>query len=150
MAPDEIVEDKASMFGDGIDATTFDQILEMDDPDDNEFSQSIVFGFFSQAEETFTKMDTAIEDKNLDQLSELGHFLKGSSATLGMTKVRDGCEKIQRYGKNENLDGSDQPDSDLCLQRIIDALKIVKEDYKDVERKLKKYYNKKAEHDGDE
>ncbi|KAG5922523.1 hypothetical protein E4U42_005435 [Claviceps africana] len=151
MAPEE-TEEKGSIFGDSIDINTFDQILEMDDPDDNEFSHSIVFGFFTQAEETFIKMDTAIEEKDLDQLSELGHFLKGSSATLGMVKVRDGCEKIQRFGKNENVDGSDEPDSDLCLQRIIEALESVKEDYKDVEAKLKKYYGAKggAPDEGDE
>lgn len=50
----------ASVFGDAIDTNTFDQILEMDDPDDHEFSHSIVCGFFTQAEETFIKMDTAM------------------------------------------------------------------------------------------
>lgn len=32
----------------------------MDEPDDQEFSKSIVFGFFDQAEETFTSMDEAL------------------------------------------------------------------------------------------
>ena len=31
-----------------------------DDEADREFSQSIVFGFFDQAEETFKKMDKAL------------------------------------------------------------------------------------------
>lgn len=31
-----------------------------DSEDDREFSQSIVFGFFEQAEETFDKMDEAL------------------------------------------------------------------------------------------
>lgn len=39
---------------------TFQQILEMDEPDDHEFSQSIVFGFFDQAETTFEEMDQAV------------------------------------------------------------------------------------------
>ncbi len=40
---------------------TFEQILEMDDDeDDREFSKSIVFGFFEQAEQTFKKMDEAL------------------------------------------------------------------------------------------
>jgi osomolarity two-component system phosphorelay intermediate protein YPD1 len=39
---------------------TFEQILEMDDDDDRDFSKSIVFGFFEQAEQTFTKMDDAL------------------------------------------------------------------------------------------
>lgn len=36
---------------------TFEQILEMDDEGSNEFSRSIVFGFFEQAEATFERMD---------------------------------------------------------------------------------------------
>lgn len=48
-------------LGDAIDSVTFSQILEMDDSeDDREFSKSIVFGFFEQAEETFDNMDTAL------------------------------------------------------------------------------------------
>jgi osomolarity two-component system phosphorelay intermediate protein YPD1 len=43
---------------DSIDVPTFEQILEMDeDEDEREFSKSIVYDFFSQAESTFTKMD---------------------------------------------------------------------------------------------
>ncbi len=45
--------------GNSIDPTTFEQILEMDDDeDDREFSKSIVYGFFEQAESTFDKMQT--------------------------------------------------------------------------------------------
>jgi osomolarity two-component system phosphorelay intermediate protein YPD1 len=48
-------------LGDSIDILTFNQILEMDDSEeDREFSKSIVYGFFEQAEETFDKMDTAL------------------------------------------------------------------------------------------
>ena len=48
-------------LGDAIDTVTFGQILEMDESeDDRDFSSSIVFGFFEQAEETFTKMDEAL------------------------------------------------------------------------------------------
>lgn len=48
-------------LGESIDALTFEQILEMDDDeDDREFSRSIVFGFFDQAEQTFKDMDEAL------------------------------------------------------------------------------------------
>jgi osomolarity two-component system phosphorelay intermediate protein YPD1 len=134
-------------LGQAVDMSTFNQILEMDDPGDHEFSYSLVFGFFEQAEETFDAMDQALEDKDLEKLSSLGHFLKGSSATLGLVKVRDGCEKIQRYGKKENVDGSPEPDEALCLERIKDALKAVKTDYKDVEKILKRYYEKASKAD---
>ena len=48
-------------LGDSIDQVTFEQILEMDDDEDErEFSRSIVYGFFEQAETTFKKMETAL------------------------------------------------------------------------------------------
>lgn len=38
-------------------------------------------------------------EKNLLELSSLGHFLKGSSAALGVSKVQLSCEHIQHYGQ---------------------------------------------------
>ncbi|KAI5862369.1 histidine-phosphotransfer domain, HPT domain-containing protein [Durotheca rogersii] len=129
-------------LGDAIDIVTFSQILEMDDSeDDREFSKSIVYGFFEQAEETFEKMDTALEARNLDELYRLGHFLKGSSATLGLTKVKDSCEKVQRYGKKEDLDGTPVKDETVCITRITETLKTLKGEYADVEKTLKKFFN---------
>ncbi|KAL6915760.1 hypothetical protein ACHAPO_005222 [Fusarium lateritium] len=130
-------------FGDNIDMLTFSQILEMDEPDDSEFSQSIVFGFFEQAEETFEQIKEALEEEDLEKLSSLGHFLKGSSATLGLVKIRDGCEAIQRYGKNENLDGSPQLDNEKCVKLIGEYFTAVEEDYKTVEKLLREYYDSK-------
>ena len=47
--------------GDSIDQLTFEQILEMDDDEDErEFSKSIVYGFFEQAEGTFEKMNKSL------------------------------------------------------------------------------------------
>ncbi|KAI1428814.1 histidine-phosphotransfer domain, HPT domain-containing protein [Xylaria sp. FL1777] len=129
-------------LGDAIDILTFSQILEMDDSeDDREFSKSIVYGFFEQAEETFGKMDSALESRDLDELYRLGHFLKGSSATVGMTKVKDSCEKIQRYGKRENVDGTAENDEELCLSRIKSTLSTVKTEYADAEKILKDFFN---------
>ncbi|KAH8811756.1 signal transduction histidine kinase [Xylogone sp. PMI_703] len=131
-----------SDLGDSIDVPTFEQILEMDDDeDDREFSKSIVFGFFEQAEQTFKKMDDAVKEKDLSQLSSLGHFLKGSSATLGLTKVKDSCEKIQHYGQKKDETGTeDEPDEAKCLKKIEETLVTVKEEYDEVEKVLKKFF----------
>ena len=47
-------------FSSSIDKETFEQILEMDDDGTHEFSQSIVFGFFEQAETTFERMQEGL------------------------------------------------------------------------------------------
>ncbi|KAF4625951.1 hypothetical protein G7Y89_g12210 [Cudoniella acicularis] len=129
-------------LGDNIDSLTFEQILEMDDDEEErEFSKSIVFSFFEQAVQTFKKMDDALKEGDLKQLSSLGHFLKGSSATLGLTKVKDSCEKIQHFGQMKDEAGTtDVDDKNLCLSRIKQTLATVKVEYAEVEKVLKKFY----------
>ena len=80
-------------------------------------------------------------DKNLNELSGLGHFLKGSSATLGFNKVRDSCQVIQQYGHKLNVDGSPEPDEEVCLRRITDALKTLKTDFEELEKQLKNFFS---------
>lgn len=43
-----------------IDIDVFEQLLEMDEEEDREFSQSLVWNYFEQAESTFDKMDAAL------------------------------------------------------------------------------------------
>ncbi|KAF2768637.1 histidine containing phosphotransmitter protein, partial [Teratosphaeria nubilosa] len=129
-------------FGENIDSTTFEQILEMDDDEDErEFSKSIVYDFFTQAESTFQKMDSNLEKKDLAQLSALGHFLKGSSATLGLTKVKDSCEKIQHFGAHKDETGTkDEPDDEICLKHCKTTIEQAKAEFKEAEAALKKFY----------
>lgn len=82
------------------------------------------------------------EEKDLPQLSQLGHFLKGSSATLGLTKVKDHCEKIQHLGAQKDEEGNeDEPDKEKCLSKIKDRVKLAKRDFYDVEKVLKRFYH---------
>jgi len=129
-------------FGDHVDASTFEQILEMDDDEDErEFSKSIVYDFFEQAQQTFTKMDTYLEGKDLAQLSALGHFLKGSSATLGLTKLKDSCEKIQHYGAGKDATGTDdEPDDDVSLEKCEKTIAQAKDEFAEAEKLLRRFY----------
>ncbi|MCJ1400252.1 hypothetical protein MMC11_003456 [Xylographa trunciseda] len=129
--------------GDSIDAMTFEQILEMDDDEeDREFSRSIVYGYFEQAEGTFKKMELSLAKGDLVQLSSLGHFLKGSSATLGLTKVKDSCEKIQHFGARKDESGTNEEfDDNKSLRRIKETLTVLKVDYAEVETKLRAFYH---------
>ena len=92
-------------------------------------------GDFLTSSQTRAKQDLA-------QLSQLGHFLKGSSATLGLTKVKDSCEMVQHYGARMDKSGTnDEPDDDISLRRIKDTLAVLKVDYAEVEKKLKVFYH---------
>lgn len=128
-------------YGDHIDQVTFEQILEMDDDGESSFSQDIVWKFFEQAESTFEKMEECLGSRDLNQLSQLGHFLKGSSATLGLTKVKDSCEKIQNFGSHLDATGIEpEPNDDVCIDRIRQTLVQLKKDYRTVEELLRDYY----------
>lgn len=129
---------------DQIDPATFEQILEMDeDEDEREFSKSIVYDFFGQAESTFKKMDSELkknDEKSLKDLSELGHFLKGSSATLGLTKVKDSCEKIQHYGQLKDDSGTKDIEEEEARKKLAEIIKQAKVEFADVRDVLKNYY----------
>lgn len=78
--------------------------------------------------------------KDLQELSSLGHFLKGSSGQIGVARVEVSCQKIQYYGKlrNEHDDG-DVSDTQ-ALDRITALLAQVKNDYEAAEDWLKNWY----------
>lgn len=79
---------------------------------------------------------------DLAKLSMLGHFLKGSSATIGLIKVKDGCEKIQNFGDMKDATGiHHEADKEVCLQRIKDTLVVLKKDFAEVKKQLTEYYD---------
>lgn len=80
--------------------------------------------------------------RDLLQLSSLGHFLKGSSATLGLIKLRQACEKIQNLGAGLDARGAGKiTDATQSLDEIETTLKVMKEDYKQVRSFLRSFYN---------
>lgn len=82
--------------------------------------------------------------ENFDELSQLGHFLKGSSATLGLTKVKDACEKIQ-HCKEEIPETVEEPEKNKSMDNLKQTLKEVQEDYDEVSKLLKRFYGEKIE-----
>jgi len=126
-------------FGDHVDLLTFSQILEMDE-DSHDFSKPLVNNFFDQAEETFEQMDAALSAEDLGELSKLGHFLKGSSATLGFSLIRDSCQVIQQYGSHLNVDGSMETSDAVCLDKIREALSAVKVHTAELMEKMKGFF----------
>jgi osomolarity two-component system phosphorelay intermediate protein YPD1 len=83
--------------------------------------------------------------EDLQELSSLGHFLKGSSATLGLSKVKDACEKIQHLGAGKDEAGVNTIlDRSVLLSSIKQVVKGVREDYSEVEKGLKAFYGDKS------
>lgn len=85
------------------------------------------------------------ESKDLPQLSSLGHFLKGSSAALGVSKVKDSCEKMQHYGNLRDEEAAKTLSDAEALQKIKELLVEVEEEYEEAAEWLKRYYREQEE-----
>lgn len=79
----------------------------------------------------------------MQELSTLGHFLKGSSAAVGVIKVRNSCESLQHYGKGNDSDGVSEMDADTALEKLTHTLEEVKKQYREAETTLKAFYGKR-------
>lgn len=88
--------------------------------------------------------------KDLIELSTLGHFLKGSSAAVGVIKVRDSCECMQHYGKSRDEDGVSELTEEEALTKLTSTLSEVKVQYKEAEKALRKYYAGDEDEEGEE
>jgi osomolarity two-component system phosphorelay intermediate protein YPD1 len=88
-----------------------------------------------------TRRSEKKEGDYLKTLSELGHFLKGSSATLGLTKVKDSCEKIQRYGSLEDEAGAKNITEDEACEKLEAIIAQAKTEFTEVKEILKEFYN---------
>lgn len=84
------------------------------------------------------------EAEDWDEMSSLGHFLKGSSATLGLIKVRDACEKIQ-HCKDELPEDKDEKYK--VMDGIEKTLKEVKSDYAEVSNILRRFFGEDVKPD---
>ncbi|KAI8325437.1 putative histidine phosphotransferase HPT1p [Martensiomyces pterosporus] len=145
MSDDNGIDQDDELLDNGIlDLEVFDQLISMDDEDD-EFSQQIVFNYFEQAESTFADMDRVGRlAKDLPRLSSLGHFLKGSSASIGVKRVRECCMHIQHLGNLQQANGEGTVDAETALKDIVQELKVGKEEYKKAKEFLRFFYEPDA------
>ena len=76
--------------------------------------------------------------KDLSELSSLGHFLKGSSAALGVSKVQLSCEHIQHYGQLK--EGVATLTEAEAIVKITKSLARAREEYEEAKKWLELFY----------
>ncbi|SCU94108.1 LADA_0G06590g1_1 [Lachancea dasiensis] len=102
MSPAEIPEEV-------INWDTLSEIVSMDE-DSPDFSKSLIIQFFDQAATTFDQIQHELDGRcQLEELASLGHFLRGSSAALGLQRIAWACERIQNLGRKR--EGASQGES---------------------------------------
>jgi len=128
-----------------VDMGTFEQILELDEEDDSSFSKGIIDNYYEQVDSTFNDMSKALVDEDTKKLSDLGHFLKGSSAALGVTKVQATCETIQHYGKLKEEDGKGSLEKQEALKRITALVERAKVEFQQAKGWFGDFFAKRLE-----
>lgn len=78
-----------------VDMTSFGPILAMDDNDPSrEFSKALVWAWCDQAEAAIEEMEQYLFSGEIARLADKAHYLKGSSASLGLVQVSATCHSI--------------------------------------------------------
>jgi osomolarity two-component system phosphorelay intermediate protein YPD1 len=125
----------------------FSELLAMDE-DEEGFSYGLFETFIQQFNETFVEIDENLKLKNFEKLSNLGHYLKGSAAALGLVKISNQCERIQNYGHkddfdNFHVDGVAENSDEFWIKLIEDAVRAAKTDFAESEAALNEYFDTK-------
>ncbi|GAA5998805.1 Ypd1p, partial [Rhodotorula paludigena] len=83
--------------------------------------------------------------KDLDALSRKGHFLKGSSAALGLQRVQHSCEAMQHFGKRRDARGEGpEVAEDEALNRCRVLLVRLKKEQAEAKEWLEAFYKDSA------
>lgn len=78
-----------------VDMEAFSQILALDETDPSrEFSKALVWAWCDQAEHAVEEMEAFLASSNVTALASKAHYLKGSSASLGLINVSQTCQSI--------------------------------------------------------
>ncbi|BGP20170.1 hypothetical protein JCM10213_000745 [Rhodosporidiobolus nylandii] len=141
---DEEVDIGPPATGSVVDMEVFGQLLEIDDDESHEFSKTLAFDYITQAETTFEEIDEALEKRDLDALSRKGHFLKGSSAALGLHRVQHSCEAMQHFGKRKDRHGEGpEVSEDEALARCRVLLKRLRGEQEEAKDWIEAFYKSK-------
>jgi len=122
-----------------VDMETFSQLLEMDDDETHGFSKDLAMRYVEQARTTLKSMEDSAQTHSLSSLSQQGHFLKGSSSALGLSKVKDTCEKMQYAGLKKDTKGGDITETE-AIRTCKELLEQLKVQNKEAEQWLTSFY----------
>lgn len=80
------------------------------------------------------------EQKDLDRLSKLGHFLKGSSSSVGLASVSKLCALMQNYGSEKDESGLQSISKTDALEKCRDLLPDLKVEQGRAKKWLEQFY----------
>src|SRR5277367_2106863 len=139
---------------DFLDATTFEQLLDMDDDIDREFSRGVVESYFRQVRGSFAPFEEGMyvlsaffpylirysDKRDFKILSSLSNFLKGSSAVVSLLKLTSACDKMENYSNKMDETGAHPVMENYALEEIAKILIAIRLDVQTAEAWCKLFY----------
>ncbi len=92
-------------------------------PDSDDLLAELIPMFFEDAARLLHQMHTAIDTNDADQLRHAAHTLKGSSASLGMTKLSNSFQEMELIGHSGDLQDSNANIKLIQLETAIEQTK---------------------------
>ncbi|MAU25807.1 MAG: histidine phosphotransferase [Muricauda sp.] len=108
---------------------SLDKVNEMAEGDED-FIVSVVSVFLEEVPEDLHALETAINERNFEQVYKLAHKIKPNVDLLGMEQTRATALEIETLGKN-----------DANLAQIEDKFPLLKKDIEQVVAELKRDFD---------
>jgi PAS domain S-box-containing protein len=114
--------------GPPIDLEVLSSLREGEGREAGEFLTSLIELFLRETPRTLTTLRAAVERIDADVLRSSAHALKGSSATMGATRMAEMCARLESRGREGTLEGARAIVSGLDSEftRVRDALEAAR------------------------
>ncbi|XP_042488901.1 histidine-containing phosphotransfer protein 4-like [Macadamia integrifolia] len=121
---------RQSLFDQGFLDEQFIQLEELEDGDNPNFVEEVVTLFFRDSARLIVNIEQALECSPLDfnKLDNYMHQFKGSSSSIGATKVKNESTEFREYCRTGNAEG--------CMM----SFQQVKKEYAALRKKLEHYF----------
>lgn len=102
-----------------IDATKLDELIDLFG--DRDEVRDLFAEFFAELPDRLAALRSGLADASTDQVNQAAHALKGSSASLGATRVQEAASALERAARAAELSAA--PDDLSRLEQELDALR---------------------------
>ena len=97
-------------MSDNINTHMIDELKELMEDD----FPVLIETYIEDGDERIESLQSAIDDNNSEQVREVAHAFKGSSANLGATKLSEVCYSLENIGREAKL---------VEAQAVLDSIK---------------------------
>ncbi|KAF8016012.1 hypothetical protein BT93_H1535 [Corymbia citriodora subsp. variegata] len=110
-----LVDYRNSLFKEGILDSLYLELQELQDESDPDFVLETTSLFFANSEKLLNDLSSELAQQNVDlkRLDAQVHRLKGSSSSIGASRVQNACIALRDFCREKNI-----PECLRCLQQL--------------------------------